>query len=184
MHLRFLLFLSIISLSACTAPKGTLKYKAADAVSMEVFLHDAIAEGLKRDKITRELALEVAAKDPFFIGKCNVCINVRKAFNAHSGFSRENEMIGHVEDLKKVKSMGEAGKEEMMNVVKDYLDQHFQNTKLSKKQKEAIKKELMDESEKGLRLVTNYTFCPSCKGSQGACEAEQNDTQADNTEGQ
>ena len=147
-------------------------------MSMDTFLYNAISEGLKRDKITRELALEVAAKDQFFIGKCNICKGVRRAFMEHSGFTNEHEMIGQVENLKMVKSIGPVGKEEMISVVKTYLDQHIQDAKLSKSQKEALQKELMQESEKGSLLVTAYNFCPSCTGTEGSCKADQEGTEA------
>ena len=151
---------------------------------MDTFLYDAISEGLKRDKITRELALEVAAKDQFFIGECTICKSVRRAFMEHSGFTNEHEMIGQVENLKIVKSLGPVGKEEMISVVKTYLDKHIQDAKLSKSQKETMQKELMQESKKGSLLVTVYNFCPSCTGTEGACTAEQEDTQANGRGGQ
>lgn len=171
--IRFFIVLFMVYFTACTTPKSALTYKSDEVISMDVFLQDAITEGLKRDKITRGLALEVVALDAFFIGKCKICKNVKKAFNEHKGFNKEEEMKGQVIYLKEVKNMGDVGKNAIERAVKSYLDQHFEKAGLTSKQKEAIQKELMQESAKGLKLAGGYNFCPSCKGTEGACKIKQ-----------
>jgi len=172
MTIRLFLLLFTISLTACTISQNTPTYKANETVSMDTFLQDAITEGLKRDKITTDLALEVAAVDSFFVQKCNICKNVRKALKEHEGFSNESEMSGQVAYLKKVKGKGKPGKLAFQNVVKSYLDQHFENAGLTAKQKEAIQTKLKEEAKKGEMLVSVYNFCPSCTGAEGACKVK------------
>ena len=166
---RVFLFLIIISLTACSTPQKSLSYKADEVITMDRFLQDAISEGLKRDKITKELASEIAAIDKFFIGKCNICKNVLKAFKEHESFSQESEMIGQASTLKEVKQEGPKGKAAMQKVVTSYLEYHLENSGLTPVQKKTIEETLVKEAKKGEMLITTYTFCPSCKGTKGAC---------------
>ena len=172
MTIRLFLFLFTINFTACTVSQNAPTYKANETVSMDIFLQDAIAEGLKRDKITTDLALEVAAVDRFFVEKCNICKNVRKALKEHKGFSKESEMSGQVAYLKQVKGEGNPGKIAFQKVVRSYLDQHFENAALTVKQKEAIQTKLKEEAKKGEMLASVYTFCPSCTGAEGACKVK------------
>ena len=169
MTIRLFLLLFTISLTACTISQNTPTYKANETVSMDTFLQDAITEGLKRDKITKELASEIAAIDKFFIGKCNICKNVLKAFKEHESFSQESEMIGQASTLKEVKQEGPKGKAAMQKVVTSYLEYHLENSGLTPVQKKTIEETLVKEAKKGEMLITTYTFCPSCKGTKGAC---------------
>lgn len=172
MTIRLLLFLFTICFTACTVPQNALTSKVNETVSMDIFIQEAIAEGLKRDEITTDLALEVAAVDRFFIGKCNICKNVLKAFKEHKGFSKESEMSGQVDNLKQVRNGGEAGKIAFRKVVRSYLEQHFEKAVLTAKQKDAIQVKLKEEAKKGKMLVTGYSFCPSCTGAEGACKVK------------
>jgi hypothetical protein len=169
MIIRLLFFLSMASFTACSSIQKTATDEIDTKLSMDVFLQEAIVEGLKRDRITTDLAKEVVSVDRYFIGKCNICKNVKKAFSEHKGYANENKMRGQVEHLKKVKEQGETGKYAIKEAVKSYLDQHFERSKLSEKQKEAILAELINESDKGLVLASGYSFCPSCKGTKGSC---------------
>ena len=169
MIIRLFLCLSMASLGSCSIFQQTLTFNYDEKTSMDLFLYQAIAKGLKRDKITTDLAKEVFAVDSYFIGKCNICKNVKKAFSEHTGYSKENKMRGQVVNLRNVKEKGEAGKFAMKEVVKAYLDQHFERSGLSEKQKEAILAELINESDKGLMLANGYSFCPSCRGTKGSC---------------
>jgi len=170
--MRFHLLLFTICFAACTVSQKALTYKSNETVSMDCFLQDAISEGLKRDKITTSLALEVASVDRFFIGECNICKNVLKAFQEHKGFSKESDMSGQVASLKQVKNEGEIGKRAMRKAVRAYLEQHFEKSGLTVNQKEAIQTKLKEEAEKGTMLEIGYSFCPSCSGAEGACMAK------------
>jgi hypothetical protein len=172
MTIRLFLFLFTICFTACTAPQKTLTSKANEPVNMDVFIQEAVAEGLKRDKITTGLALEVAAVDRFFIEKCNICKNVLKALKEHKGFSKESEMSGQVANLKQVKSPGRPGRIAFRDAIESYFEQHFEKAGLTVKQKEAIQTKLKEEAKKGKMLITGYSFCPSCTGAEGACEVK------------
>jgi hypothetical protein len=172
MTIRLFLFLFTICFMSCTAPQEALTSNANKTGSMDVFIQEAVAEGLKRDKITTGLALEVASVNRFFIKKCNICKNVLKALNEHKGFSKESEMSGQAANLKQVKSPGDRGRTAFKNAIESYFNQHFENAGLTAKQKKAIQTKLKDEAEKGKMLITAYTFCPSCTGAEGACRVK------------
>lgn len=169
MIIQFLLFLSLTTITSSLEQKNFDEDATEVKLSMEFFLYDAIADGLNRDKITTDLAKEVIAMDSYFIGKCNICKTVKKAFNSHTGYSVDYEMTGQMVNLKKVKEGGETGKFAIKEAVKTYLDYHFEKSNLGEKQKEAILAELIEESDKGLSLAKGYSFCPSCKGTKGSC---------------
>jgi hypothetical protein len=157
---------------ACTAPQKAVTSNDNKAVSMDIFIQEAVAEGLKRDKITTDLALEVASVDRFFIEKCNICKNVLKALKEHQGFSQTSEMSGQVANLKQIKSPGVRGRTAFKNAIEAYFNQHFENAGLTVKQKEALQTKLKEEAKKGKMLITGYNFCPSCTGAEGACKVE------------
>ena len=168
---RLLPLLLILSFTACTNNKQTTSCQSNQSITMDTFLYEAILEGLKQDKITTDLAQDVAKSDRFFIGKCNICKAVNRAFTNYQGFSNESQMKGQVVLLKAVIKQNEEGKHAMKTAVKSYLDQHFEKSNLTEKQKELIQKELINESDKGL-LLAGYSFCASCNGVQGACKIE------------
>jgi len=172
MTIRLTLFLFTICFTACTAPQKAITSKANETVSMDTFIQEAISEGLNRDKITTDLALEVASVSRFFINECNICKNVLKALKEHKGFSKESEMSGQAANLKQVKSPGDRGRTAFKNAIESYFNQHFENAGLTAKQKKAIQTKLKDEAEKGKMLITAYTFCPSCTGAEGACRVK------------
>jgi hypothetical protein len=172
MTIRLTLFLFTICFTACTAPQKAITSKANETVNMDTFIQEAISEGLKGDKITTDLALEVASVNRFFINECNICKNVLKALNEHEGFSKESEMRGQVANLKLVRNEGEAGRTAFKDAIESYLDHHFENSGLTVKQKEAIQTKLKEEAKKGKMLITGYSFCPSCTGAEGACKVK------------
>ena len=139
---------------------------------MDTFIQEAISEGLNRDKITTDLALEVASVSRFFINECNICKNVLKALKEHKGFNKESEMSGQADNLKLVKSSASRGKDAFKVAIESYLKQHFESAGLTVKQKEAIQTKLKEEAKKGEMLITGYSFCPSCTGAEGACKVE------------
>lgn len=170
--IRSLLFLLTLSFVGCTASKSSMSQKSNETITMDLFLQDAITEGLKRDKITTDLARQVASINRFYIPDCNVCKNVRKALQEYSGFSDESKMQGQAALLQKVANQDFDGKKSMILVVEAYIEQHFKNAKLSSNQIVAIKKELQAEAKNGSMLETNYIFCPSCTGADGACRTK------------
>ena len=171
MRSKFYLFLITICFAACSTPQPALQYKTNKPIGIDIVLQNAISEGLKHDNITTELALEISKMDKFFIGKCIICQSVHKALKEHKGYSKENKMRGQASNLKLVKAQGDVGKTAMKKAVMSYLDKHFKEANLTIKQIEQVQKKLMEASKKGQQLVTIYTFCPSCKGVKGACEA-------------
>jgi hypothetical protein len=171
MTIRLFLFLVTICFTACTAPQKALTSKANETISLDVFIQEAITEGLKRDKITTGLALEVASVNRFFIEECNICKNVLKALNEHKGFSKESEMSGQAVNLKQIKA-GVRGRMAFKDATQSYFDQHFEKAGLTVKQKEAIQTQLKEEAKKGKMLITGYSFCPSCTGAEGSCKVK------------
>lgn len=172
MTIRLTLLLFTLCFMACTAPQNAITSKTNETVSMDTFIQEAISEGLKRDKITTDLALEVASVNRFFINECNICKNVLKALKEHNGFSKESKMRGQADNLKLVKSSTSRGKDAFKVAIESYLTQHFENAGLTVKQKEAIQAELKVEAKKGEMLISGYSFCPSCTGAEGACRVE------------
>ena len=120
---------------------------------MDQFLQDAIGQGLKQDDISAALTAKVLSQDRFFIGKCNICKNVKKAFEEHEGPSTSKAFKGQAEKIQQVGQGGSNGKEAFKQVVNHYIDQHFAVSGLSKDKKASLQKEMLEEAKKRTLLL-------------------------------
>ncbi|MCP4440898.1 MAG: hypothetical protein GY810_18405 [Aureispira sp.] len=191
MILRLSILVLVFALTACSSTKDNTKtvtttttnptptkitYKPNQDVSMDQFLQDAITSGLQRDAITTKVATGIADIDRYFVEKCNICKNVRKALRAHTGYTDASKMTGEFQSALKIieedANHSEAGKDAFKTLVNSYVKYHFRHSNLMASQTAAIQKQIEIEAENGKALMSMYSFCPSCDGADGACKKE------------
>jgi hypothetical protein len=161
--------LGVLAGSAPGGPPGVCDKKAEPppkrapirADSWEGFLSSAVLEGLKADRMPRAVVKKLREGDNF-LGKCPLCACVEKAFDDYLRLPKVSEKELGARDWRNQLLSADKGVRHgaLRKLVAGYVEAGYQNGKLSKSDREAIRKEIA----KHHGAPKDGGFCPSCDG--------------------
>lgn len=162
---------------ACTKNTLPLQYSNKDETSITLgeFLSDAVYNGLISNKVPSETVKTILTNsNNLFVGKCPICKYTEKAFRK---YMQNNPIVKQSEISASIlegfesssKLVQQKSLRDLMNI---FIQQHYNNLKMSDRGKERMKHLLMKGRKEGMGAKRDSfgKFCPSCDG---ACKIKE-----------
>jgi hypothetical protein len=134
-----------------------------------VFIHDAIINGLTEDGASLVIVADIAKRDDF-VPKCGICEPTRSALKEYAKRDKAaapKQGRGLSEELlKRLKSDDNSTRRlALRELVQRYIDREYARRELTAEQKTALQSELEMRRKAAMGgLRQGEKFCPSCDG--------------------